>query len=105
VGLFLAVLCLTRIGAQAMKGPFLGLTSEWLAEPAAAVGFAQVNTLGNVAAFMTATSIGMIRDATGSFQLVLLPLLAISALGCAGLPIIARRNSKHGASAHPAPIA
>jgi len=99
--LFLAVLCLTMIGAQAMKGPFLGLTSEWLAGPAAAVGFAQVNTLGNVAAFITATSIGMIRDATGSFQLALLPLMAISALGCAGLPIIARRNSKHSASAHP----
>src|SRR5262249_37187019 len=87
--LFLAVLCLTMIGAQAMKGPFLGLTSEWLAGPAAAVGFAQVNTLGNVAAFVTATSIGMIRDATGSFQLALLPLMAIAALGCAGLPIIA----------------
>ena len=70
----------------------------------AAVGFAQVNTLGNVAAFMTATSIGMIRDATGSFQLALLPLLAISALGCAGLPIIARRN-KHGTSAHQVGVA
>ena len=93
--LFLAVLCLIMIGTQAMKGPFLGLTSEWLAGPAAAVGFAQVNTLGNVAAFMTATSIGMIRDATGSFQLALLPLMAIAALGCAGLPIMARRTNTH----------
>jgi ACS family tartrate transporter-like MFS transporter len=91
--LFIAVLCLTMIGAQAMKGPFLGLTSEWLAGPAATVGFAQVNTLGNVAAFVTATSIGMIRDATGSFQLALLPLMTIAVLGCAGLPVVARRTA------------
>jgi len=102
--LFLAVLCLTMIGAQAMKGPFLGLTSEWLAGPAAAVGFAQVNTLGNVAAFMTATSIGMIRDATGSFQLALLPLMAIAVLGCAGLPVIARRTAANGRLMYPARV-
>lgn len=103
--LFILVLCLTMIGAQAMKGPFLGLTSEWLAGPAAVVGFAQVNTVGNVAAFVTATSIGLIRDATGSFQLALLPLMAIAALGCAGLPIIARKTGASGRLIQPAPTA
>lgn len=89
---FMLMMCLTMIGAQAMKGPFLGLTSEWLAGPAAVVGFAQVNALGNVAAIVTTTSIGLIRDTTGSFQLALLPLMAIAALGCVGLPIAARRT-------------
>ncbi len=88
---FLIVLCLIMIGAQAMKGPFLGLTSEWLAGPAAVVGFAQVNTVGNVAALITATSIGIIRDATGSFQLSLLPLLLVTALGCVALAVMAGR--------------
>ncbi len=91
--LFILVLCLTMIGSQAMKGPFLGLTSEWLAGPAAVVGFAQVNALGNVAAIVTTASIGMIRDATGSFQLALLPLMLIAGLGCAGLPIAARKTA------------
>jgi len=93
--LFILVLCLTQIGAQAMKGPFLGMTSEWLAGPAAVVGFAQVNALGNAAAFVTSTSIGMIRESTGSFQLALLPLMSIAALGCVGLVITARRDALH----------
>ncbi len=91
--LLVAVLCLTQIGAQAMKGPFLGLTSEWLAGPAAVIGFAQVNSLGNAAAFLTSTSIGVIRQATGSFQLALLPLMFIAALGCVGLVVMARRDN------------
>ena len=76
-----------------MKGPFLGLTSEWLAGPAAVVGYAQVNTLGNVAAFLTATSIGFIRDGTGSFQLALLPLMVVAAVACVGLQTVARRST------------
>ena len=63
---------------------------------AAVVGFAQVNALGNAAAFLTATSIGVIREATGSFQLALLPLMSIAALGCVGLAIMARRDAHHG---------
>jgi ACS family tartrate transporter-like MFS transporter len=97
---FVAVLCLAMVGAQAMKGPFLGLTSEWLSGPASTVGFAQVNTLGNVAAFVTATSIGIIRDSSGSFQLALLPLMTIAAIGCAGLPIIAQRPGKRKTLQH-----
>ena len=100
--LFVFVLCAAQVGGQAMKGPFLGLTSEWLAGPAAPVGFAQVNTLGNVAAFVATTSIGIIRDATGSFQLALLPLMAMAALGCAGLPVIARRTAAGGRRIYPA---
>ena len=91
--LFILVLCLTQIGAYALKGPFLGMTSEWLAGPAAVVGFAQVNALGNAAAFVTSTSIGLIREATGSFQLALLPLMSIAALGCIGLVVMARRDA------------
>ncbi|HEX3487263.1 MAG TPA: MFS transporter [Micropepsaceae bacterium] len=91
--LFILLLCLTMIGSQAMKGPFLGLTSEWLAGPAAVVGFAQVNALGNVAAIVTTSSIGFVRDATGSFQLALLPLMLIAAIGCVGLPIAARKSA------------
>ena len=93
--LFVLVLCLTQIGAQAMKGPFLGLTSEWLAGPAAVVGYAEVNTLGNVAAFITSTAIGVIRDTTGSFQLSLLPLMIVAALGCVGLQSVARKMAGH----------
>jgi MFS family permease len=89
------MLCLAQVGAQAMKGPFLGLTSEWLAGPAAVVGFAQVNSLGNAAAFLASTSIGVIRESTGSFQLALLPLMCTALTGAAGLIVMARRDTLH----------
>ncbi|HEX5279063.1 MAG TPA: hypothetical protein VFW28_03195, partial [Micropepsaceae bacterium] len=89
------VLCLAQIGAQAMKGPFLGLTSEWLAGPAAVVGFAQVNALGNAAAFLASTSVGVIRESTGSFQLAPVPLMCTALTGALGLIVMARRDTLH----------
>jgi len=43
------VLCLTLIGTYSMKGPFWALSAQWLAGPAAVVGLAQVNSIGNLA--------------------------------------------------------
>ncbi|MGI4940628.1 MAG: MFS transporter [Janthinobacterium lividum] len=89
---FILVLCVILVGTYAMKGPFWGLAAEWLAGPAAVVGLAQVNSAGNVATFLTSTAIGMIRDATGSFQLALVPLMLVAALGCLALALTARRD-------------
>jgi MFS family permease len=93
---FIIVLCIVLIGTYAMKGPFWGLSAEWLAGPAAVVGLAQVNSMGNVGTFITSTAIGVIRDTTGSFALALLPLVAVAALGCVGLLVVARGDAgKH----------
>jgi MFS transporter, ACS family, tartrate transporter len=94
---FILVLCLILVGTYAMKGPFWGLAAEWLAGPAAVVGLAQVNSIGNVATFLTSTAIGLIRDATGNFQLALTPLMAVAALGCIALAATARRDRRRAA--------
>ncbi|MGI4942684.1 MAG: MFS transporter [Janthinobacterium lividum] len=98
---FILVLCVILVGTYAMKGPFWGLAAEWLAGPAAVVGLAQVNSAGNVATFLTSTAIGVIRDATGSFQLALVPLMLVAALGCLALALTARRD--RGRRPHPLP--
>lgn len=102
---FIAVLCLTLIGTYSMKGPFWALSAQWLAGPAAVVGLAQVNSIGNLAVFLTSTSIGVIRDATGSFQLALMPLMAVAAFGCLGIAIMAQKQRGRGAVEAPAPSA
>lgn len=89
---FVAVLCVVMIGTYAFKGPFWGLSTEWLAGPAVVVGLAQVNSAGNVFTFLTSTSIGLIRGATGSFSLALLPLVAVTVIGCVGLVIVGRSD-------------
>jgi MFS transporter, ACS family, tartrate transporter len=90
---FILVICLTLIGTYSMKGPFWALSAEWLAGRASIVGLAWVNSIGNAAVFLTSYSIGVVRDATGSFQLALMPLMAVAALGCVGIAIMARSSA------------
>lgn len=95
---FIILLCLILVGTYALKGPFWGLASEWLAGgTAAAAGLAQINALGNFAGFVDSYLIGAIREATGSYPLALLPLVAIAIAGCIAVLLLGR-----GADAAPA---
>ncbi|MBV8096207.1 MAG: MFS transporter [Acetobacteraceae bacterium] len=49
VALFLVTLSMTLVGTYAMKGPFWGLSTEWLSASAAAGGIAMINSLGSLA--------------------------------------------------------
>jgi ACS family tartrate transporter-like MFS transporter len=77
----IALLTLVLVGTYACKGPFWALTTEFLAAPVAAAGIAQVNALGNLSGFACNYLIGAIKDATGSFPLSLMPIMALSAIG------------------------
>jgi MFS transporter, ACS family, tartrate transporter len=87
---FIVILCLTLIGTYALKGPFWGLSSEWLAGTAAAAGIAQINALGNFAGFIDSFLIGAIQGATGSYALALLPLVLIAAVGTVAVLLLGR---------------
>ena len=77
----IALLTLVLVGTYACKGPFWALTTEFLAAPVAAAGIAQVNALGNLSGFAANYLIGAIKDATGSYPLSLMPIMALSAIG------------------------
>jgi nitrate/nitrite transporter NarK len=76
-----ALLTLVLVGTYACKGPFWALTTEFLAAPVAAAGIAQVNALGNLSGFAGNYLIGAIKDATGSYPLSLMPIMALAAVG------------------------
>jgi ACS family tartrate transporter-like MFS transporter len=88
-----ALLGLALTGTYAFKGPFWALSTEMLGPVAAAAGLAQVNAIGNLAGFGGTYLIGAIRDATGSYQLALLPLVALEAIGCVVLIVMAARRT------------
>jgi MFS transporter, ACS family, tartrate transporter len=67
-------------GIYAMKGPFWALSSEWLAADATAAGLAQINAVSNLAGSGAVYLIGLIKNATGSYPLALLPLVALAAM-------------------------
>ncbi len=82
----IVILCLAVIGIYAGKGPVWAVSTEWLSAGTAAAGLAQINAISNLAGFGTTYVMGFIRDATGSFSLALVPLVALS--GVAALAII-----------------
>ncbi len=80
-------LCFTLIGVYAVKGPFWATATEMLPAATAAAGIAAINSIGNLAGFVGPFLIGAIKDATGSFTLGLLPLIAFAVV--AGLVVLA----------------
>jgi MFS transporter, ACS family, tartrate transporter len=75
----IVILTLAVIGIYACKGPVWAVSTEWLAAGVAAAGLAQINALSNLAGFGTIYVVGIIKGATGSFALAMLPLMALAA--------------------------
>jgi nitrate/nitrite transporter NarK len=92
LALTVALLVLAVTGTYIFKGPFWALASEWMPGAAAAAGLAQVNAVGNLAGFAGSALLGAIKEATGSFALALLPIAAISAVGCVTLWLLTRKR-------------
>ena len=93
--LTVVLLSATLIGTYPFKGPFWALSTETLSAGAAAAGLAQVNAIGNLAGFGGTALIGVIRDATHSYPLALLPLVILEAIGCVVVVAMGRRRSRH----------
>jgi nitrate/nitrite transporter NarK len=93
------LLTLIAAGTYASKGPFWALSSEWLGPAAAAAGLAQINALGNLAAFVFNYLIGYIQAETGSFPLALMPIAAVATLGTISVLVIGRRQPRTVAAA------
>lgn len=77
------ILCLAVTATYTVKGPFWALATEWLSAGAAAAGIAQINAIGNIGGFLGTYLLGVIKEATGSYPLGLLPLVLLSGAGCA----------------------
>jgi len=78
----LVLLSLVLLGNYAIKGPFFALATETLPPAAAAAGIAAINTLAHLGTGAITSIIGVLRDKTGSFPVALLPLCALTGIGC-----------------------
>ena len=67
------ILCVAVTATYIVKGPFWALATEWLSVGAAAAGIAQINAIGNIGGLVGTSLLGVIKDATGSYPLGLLP--------------------------------
>ena len=60
---------------------------------AAAAGIAQINAVGNLGGFIGTSLLGVIKDATGSYPLGLLPLALLSGIGAVLALALRRRQA------------
>src|SRR6185312_13534795 len=86
----IVILTLAIVGIYACKGPVWAVSTEWLAAGAAAAGLAQINALSNLAGFGTIYVVGVVKSATGSFSLGMLPLMALAAASAAAMWLLGR---------------
>jgi MFS transporter, ACS family, tartrate transporter len=93
------ILCLAVIGIYAGKGPVWAVSTEWLSTGTAAAGLAQINAISNLAGFGTTYMMGFIRDATGSFSLALVPLVALAGAAALAILVMGRANTRVPAAA------
>jgi ACS family tartrate transporter-like MFS transporter len=87
----LLALTLAACGVYMLKGPFWAMATEQIPTATAAASIAAINSIGNLGGFAGPFAIGAIKDATGSFSLSLLPMVAF-ALVSGGLALVAKRH-------------
>jgi ACS family tartrate transporter-like MFS transporter len=81
----LVALTVAAVGDLGSRGPFWALPGRFLAGPAAAGGIALINTIGSLGGFVGPIAVGLVKDATGSFQGGLMFLALLLALGAMGI--------------------
>jgi ACS family tartrate transporter-like MFS transporter len=86
----IAILSLAVIGVYAGKGPVWAISTELLSVGTAAAGLAQINAISNLAGFGTTYLLGFIKNATGSYPIAMLPLVALSAAGALTILLVGR---------------
>jgi MFS transporter, ACS family, tartrate transporter len=84
------ILCFAVIGIYAGKGPVWAVSTELLSVGTAAAGLAQMNAISNLAGFGTTYLLGYIKNATGSYPIAMLPLVALAAAGAVTILLVGR---------------
>ena len=89
----LLALTVAACGVYMLKGPFWAMATEQIPTATAAASIAAINSIGNLGGFAGPFAIGAIKDATGSFSLSLLPMVAFAVIsGC--LALVAKRQTQ-----------
>jgi len=90
----LAGLSVATVGFYGMKTPFWPLPSTFLSGTAAAAGIAAINSLGNLGGLIGPNVVGLLKDATGSFESGLYALAGFALLSAVVTLVAVREPSR-----------
>jgi MFS transporter, ACS family, tartrate transporter len=94
----LALLCLAALGVFSALPVYWASLPSLLSPASAAITFAAVNSIGNLAGFAAPYVVGVVKDATGSFNGGLQLIAGYGCIGIAIVVLVARHESR--ASGH-----
>jgi nitrate/nitrite transporter NarK len=86
----LAALTFAAIAIMCAQATFWALPTAILSGSAAAVGIAWINSVGNLAGYVSPFLVGKIRDATGSMTLAMLVISASCLMSGLGVLLVAK---------------
>lgn len=98
----LALLSLALLGNYAIKGPFWALATETLPPHMVAGSVAAINTFAHLGTGGASALLGVIKQATGSFPMALIPLGTLTAIGSITVLIIGYRRAAGRTPVHDA---
>jgi MFS transporter, ACS family, tartrate transporter len=85
------MLCAVLVGAYSFKGPFWALATDMLSNSAVAAGLATINAIANLLGGGLMVNVyGVVKDATGSYALALMPLAVLTLVSVATLLLLTR---------------
>jgi MFS transporter, ACS family, tartrate transporter len=79
------------MATYAFKGPFWAFASENFAPGEAAIVLAHVNAIGGLGSFLGSWLFGLVKGATGSYALGLMPIVALTSVGALVVIALASR--------------
>jgi MFS transporter, ACS family, tartrate transporter len=89
----LAILSVVLIGNYSIKGPFWALATGTLSPATAAAGIAGINTLSHIGTSGAVWLLGVIKEATGSFPMALIPLALLQIAGIIAVLWISKQET------------
>lgn len=89
---WMVCLCISATAIWSCYNPFWALPSGVLTGAALATGLAFINSIGQVGGLVTPWGIGLLKDATNSYQVALLGLAGIAFVACV-IALLLRRYS------------
>ena len=101
-GIATAVMAVTfaLVGAYSFKGPFWALSAGWLSPGTLAAGLAGINAIANlIGGGLMVNVVGLVKDATGSFALGMLPVAALDAAAAICVILISRAHAREARTA------
>lgn len=103
--LSLTVVCLSVaiVSTYAFKAPFWAFVTERFRPSEVAVVLAHINAIGGLGSFLGSYLFGLVKGASGSYAMGLVPIMMLTGIGSLLMLLMAKRRSKQGESHYTQP--